>query len=80
MIGRHNMFQPKSLVKRTGWFVAGILGLLLPAGEILAFPYSPSTLSFTAAEGTASPPAQTVTFAKNSFVPKHGPPRQPLPG
>jgi hypothetical protein len=65
------MIQSKALVKRTGWIVAGILGLLLPAGEILAFPYSPSTLTFTAAEGTASPPAQTVTFAKKSFVPKN---------
>jgi hypothetical protein len=65
------MIQPKALVKRTGWIVAGILGLLLPAGELLAFPYSPSTLTFTAAEGTASPPAQTVTFSKKSFVPKN---------
>lgn len=65
------MKQPKALVKRTGWITAGVLGLLLPAGELLAFPYSPSTLTFTAAEGTASPPAQTVTFAKKSFVPKN---------
>ena len=65
------MKQPKALVKRTGWIIAGVLGLLLPAGELLAFPYSPSTLTFTAAEGTASPPAQTVTFAKKSFVPKN---------
>ena len=63
------MIQPKALVKRTGWIVAGILGLLLPAGEILAFPYAPTTLTFTAAEGTSSPPAQTVTFSKKSFVP-----------
>lgn len=65
------MRQPKALVTRTGWIVAGIFGLLLPAGELLAFPYSPSTLTFTAAEGTASPPVQTVTFAKKSFVPKN---------
>jgi hypothetical protein len=65
------MKQPKALVKRTGWIVAGILGLLLPAGEILAFPYAPTTLTFTAAEGTASPPAQTVTFSKKSFVQKN---------
>lgn len=74
------MLQPKTLVKRTGWIVAGILGLLLPAGEILAFPYTPNTLTFTAAEGTSSPPAQTVTFSDNksdnnssnkSFVPKN---------
>lgn len=65
------MKQPKALVKRTGWIIAGVLGLLLPAGELLAFPYSPSTLTFTAAEGTASPPVQTVTFAKKSFVPKN---------
>jgi Viral BACON domain len=71
MIGRHNMIQPKALVKRTGWIVAGILALLLPAGEILAFPYSPSTLTFTAQEGTSSPPAQMVTFSKKSFVQKN---------
>jgi hypothetical protein len=65
------MIQPKALVKRTGWIVAGILGLLLPAGEILAFPYAPSTLTFTAAGGTSSPPAQTVTFSRKSFVPKN---------
>lgn len=65
------MIQPTSPVKRTGWIVAGILGLLLPAGEILAFPYAPTTLAFTAAEGTSSPLAQTVTFSKKSFVPNN---------
>jgi BACON domain-containing protein/fibronectin type III domain protein len=66
------MKQPKALVKRTGWIVAGILGLLLPAGEISALPYSPATLTFTASQGTTSPPAQTVTFStKKSFVPKN---------
>jgi hypothetical protein len=63
------MLQPKALVKCTGWIVAGLLGLLLSAGEILAFPYAPNTLTFTAAEGTSSPPAQMVTFSKKSFVP-----------
>ena len=62
------MMQTQAQVKRTGWVVAGILGLLLPAGEILAFPYAPNTLTFTAAEGTSSPPAQTVTFSKKSFI------------
>ncbi len=65
------MIQPKALIKRTGWIVAGILAMLLPAGEILAFPYDPATLTFTAAEGASSPPAQTVTFYKKSFVPKN---------
>ena len=65
------MIQPKALFKRTGWIVAGIFGLLLPAGEILAFPYSPATLTFTATEGTSSPPAQMVTFSKKSFIPKN---------
>jgi len=65
------MRQPEALVKRTGWIVAGILGLLLPAGEIWAFPYTPTTITFTAAEGTASPPTQTVTFSKKSFTPKN---------
>ena len=65
------MIQPKALIKRTGWIVAGILGLLLPAGEILAFPYTPTTLTFTAAEGTSSPPAQMVTFSRKSFVQKN---------
>jgi len=64
------MIQPKALIKRTGWIVAGILAMLLPAGEILAFPYDPATLTFTAAEGASSPPAQMVTFYKKSFVPK----------
>jgi len=61
--------QPQALTKRIHWIVAGILGSLLPAGEIWAFPYAPTTLTFTAAEGTASPPTQTVTFSKKSFVP-----------
>jgi hypothetical protein len=65
------MIQPKALVKRTGWIVAGILAMLLPAGEILAFPYAPSTLTFTAAEGASTPPAQMVTFSKKSFFPKN---------
>ena len=65
------MLQPKTLVKRTGWIAAGILGLLLPAGEILAFPYAPTTLTFAAAEGTSSPPAQGVTFSTKSFVQKN---------
>ena len=65
------MLQPKTLVKRTGWIAAGILGLLLPAGEILAFPYAPLTLTFAAAEGTSSPPAQGVTFSTKSFVQKN---------
>ncbi|MDE3050024.1 MAG: hypothetical protein KGJ48_09010 [Nitrospirota bacterium] len=55
------MILSKALVKHTGWIVAGMVGLLLPAGEISAFPYSPTTLTFTAAQGTISPPAQTVT-------------------
>jgi hypothetical protein len=71
MKGRHNMLQPKTLVKRIGWIAAGILGLLLPAGEILAFPYAPTTLTFAAAEGTSSPPAKTVTFSTKSFVQKN---------
>lgn len=65
------MIQLNALFKRTGWVVAGIFGLLLPAGEILAFPYSPATLTFTATEGTSSPPAQMVTFSKKSFIPKN---------
>ena len=65
------MLQPKTLVKRTGWIAAGILGLLLPAGEILAFPYAPTTLTFAAEEGTSSPPAQGVTFSTKSFVQKN---------
>ena len=71
MIARHNTRPPKALVNRIGWIVAGILGVLLPAGEVLAFSYSPSTLTYTVEEGTASPPAQTVTFAKKSLVPKN---------
>jgi len=65
------MLQPKTLFKRTGWIIAGILGLLLPAGEIWAFPYAPATLTFTAAEGTSSPPAQEVTFSTKTFVQKN---------
>lgn len=38
----------------------------------MAFPYSLTTLTFTAAQGTTSPPAQRVTFStKKSFVPKN---------
>jgi hypothetical protein len=59
------MIQFKALFKRTGWIVAGILGMLLPAGEILAFPHSPATLTFTVAKGTSSPPAQMVTFSSS---------------
>ena len=65
------MIQLNALFKRTGWVVAGIFGLLLPAGEILAFPYSPATLTFTATEGTSRPTAQMVTFSKKSFIPKN---------
>jgi hypothetical protein len=76
------MRQPTALIKYTGWIVAGLLGLFLPTGEILAFPYTPTTLTFTAAAGTSSPPVQTVTFSNNSnnsnnnssnksFVPKN---------
>ena len=62
------MLQVKSLGKRRSWIIAGILALLLPVGEILAFPYAPSTLTFTVVEGTSSSPARTVTFSKKSFV------------
>ena len=65
------MIRSKAPVKRTGWIIAGILSLLFPGGEILAFPYSPTTLTFTAAEGTSGPPPQTVTFSKKSFVQKN---------
>lgn len=65
------MKQSKAMVNRTWWIVTGILGLLLPGGEILAFPYTPTTLTFTAAVGTSSPSAQTVTFSKKSFVPNN---------
>jgi len=73
MIGRHNIIQSNALITRAGWIVAGMLSLLLPAGELLAFPYTPATLTFTATEGTASPPAQMVTFSfsKRSFVPNN---------
>lgn len=54
--------------KRTCWFLSVLLGLMLFAGELFAFPYAPSTLTFTAASGTSSPPAQTVTFSRKSFV------------
>lgn len=70
MIERHMIIQPKAWVNGTGWIVAGMLGLVLSAGELLAFPYAPSTLTFTAEEGTSSPSAQTVTFSKKAFVPK----------
>lgn len=63
------MRQSKMLGQHTGWIVVGVLGLLLSAGELWAFPYAPSALTFTAAEGAASPPAQTVTFSKKSFIP-----------
>ena len=62
------MLQVKIWGNRTRWIIAGILALLLPVGEILAFPYAPSTLTFTVVEGTSSSPAQTVTFSKKSFV------------
>ena len=65
------MIQPTALFIRTVLIVAGILGGLLSTGEIWAFPYSPSTLTFTAAVGATSPPAQTVIFTKKSFVPKN---------
>jgi hypothetical protein len=62
------MKQSKALVKRTGWIVAGMLASLLTAGEISAFPYAPPTLTFTAAQGTSSSPAQIVTFSRKSFT------------
>jgi hypothetical protein len=71
MIGRHHTIPPKAQVNRIGWIVAGMLGVFLSAGDVGAFSYSPSTLTYTALEGTASPPAQTVTFSKKSLVPKN---------
>lgn len=36
--------------------------------QVWAFPVSPTTLSFSASIGSPAPPAQTVTFSKNSIV------------
>ena len=69
MIGRQKIIQSKALVKRTGSIIAGILGVILSAIELSAFPYAPSTLTFTATEGITSPPAQMVTFSRKSFIP-----------
>ena len=65
------MRQPTTLIKHTGWLIAGILGLLLYTGEVLAFPYTPTTLTFTATDGTSSPPTQTVVFARKAFIPQN---------
>ena len=65
------MRQPTALIKHTGWLIAVILSVLLSTGEALAFPYTPSTLTFTAADGASSPPAQTVVFSKKAFVPQN---------
>lgn len=65
------MRQPTTLIRHTGWLIAGILGLFLYAGEVLAFPYTPTTLTFTATDGTSSPPTQTVVFARKAFIPQN---------
>ncbi|TKS57740.1 MAG: hypothetical protein EWM72_03467 [Nitrospira sp.] len=65
------MTTSNTFVTRTGWFLSVLLGLMLFAGELFAFPYAPSTLTFIAASGTSSPPAQTVTFSRKSFVPRY---------
>lgn len=36
--------------------------------QVWAFPVSPTTLSFSASTGSPTPPAQTVTFSKNSLT------------
>jgi hypothetical protein len=52
---------------------AGILlavAVLSTASEGLAFPVAPATLSYTASSANPTPPSQTVTFSKNSLVPR----------
>lgn len=49
------------------WVPIVAVGLLDPS-ELFAFSYAPSTLTFTAASGGPTPPAQAVTFSKRTLV------------
>jgi hypothetical protein len=46
------------------------LSTAVMTSEVLAFPVAPSTLSYSASKESPAPPAQSVTFSKNSIVPK----------
>lgn len=49
------------------WVPIAVVSLLDPS-ELWAFSYAPSTLTFTATSGGPTPPAQAVTFSKNTLV------------
>ena len=46
------------------------VGVLATASVGLAFPVAPATLSYSASSTNPTPPSQTVTFSKNSLVPR----------
>lgn len=45
-----------------------VLGVAIMGSETLAFSVAPTTLSYTASTGSPTPPAQAVTFSKNSLT------------
>ena len=57
----------KTLFALALWVPIAAVGLLDPS-ELWAFSYAPSTLTFTAISGGPTPPAQAVTFSKNTLV------------
>jgi len=57
----------KTLFSLALWVPIIAMGLLDPS-ELLALSFTPSTLTFTTTSSGPTPPAQTVTFSKKTFV------------
>lgn len=61
--------QPVGRASRLAFIlVLAALCLGSTISQVWAFPVSPTTLSFSASTGSPTPPAQTVTFSKNSLT------------
>ena len=61
------MQYDKTLLSLVLWVPIAAVGLLDPS-ELFAFSYAPRALTFTAASGGSTPPAQAVTFSKRTLV------------
>ena len=65
--GRHTMEYFKTLFSPALWVPIITMGLL-DSSELLALSFTPSTLTFTTTSSGPTPPAQTLTFSKKTFV------------
>ena len=65
--GQHIMQSLKTVISIALWVPIMAVGLFDPS-ELLAFSVTPSALTFTAASGGSTPPAQTVAFSKKTLV------------